>query len=502
MSTLLILCGLAAGTLPTARADDPPPLEGLSRAFSPAPPPAEFQPLPQSVEFTPVFVDTAYLELVEAGDWIALNTSPIRTFAARVDRVERRGPGRFSIVGGSLDGQEGTTFILVVEGDAVAGTVMSPAAQEHYKLRYAGPQTALVCRIDDGRYAPCAGADPAPPGGVNPAFDPLPDPDDGMTLPPEEGDDPFGGRGGCNAPQTVFDGMIAYSDNVRVAMGGASAVNAEIQLAVDVTNLVYAQSGVAARYRLVWRGEVNYSETSNPDTDLDRLTDPSDGYIDSLHTTRDSVNADMVTLWVDQMTDACGKGWCSADHDSAFQVVQWSCAADNFTQPHEMGHNQGCAHNPEDAGSCGEYSYSFGHRFFANSVGYRTVMSYDTDPSRYTRIGWFSNPNLTYLGQPLGTATRNNTATINNRRGAVEGWELTRMDIWVQFGWGGLQIGTYAFPYANMSTGVAQVAVPAAGASEDANLYIKAGTSTYTGTITKAMWIRACGGTVNIGGNP
>jgi hypothetical protein len=38
--------------------------------------------------------------------------------------------------------------------------------------------------------------------------------------------------------------------------------------------------------------------------------------------------------------------------------------------------------------------------------------------------------------------------------------------------------------------------------ADAASLIIKPGTSTYTGTITKSMWIRACGGTVNIGGNP
>lgn len=486
-----------------ALADEPPALDTLSRCLSPAPMPADPRPTKETTVFQPMYVDIAFLETLRAGEWFAINAAPTRTFAARVETVEHRGPGRFSLIG-RVDGLEESLFTLVVEMDAVAGSVMSPGTREHYKLRYQPDGVHLVCAIDGTKFMPCGGADVAPPVVPgDPAFDPLPDPDDGLNLPePAGGDDPFGDRGGCAAPQTVFDGMVAYSDNVRVAMGSTNAVLAEIQQTVDVTNASYSRSGIAARYRLVWRGEVNYSETGNSSTDLSQLRDPSDGVLDSLHTTRDSVNADVCTLWVDSL-DACGRGYCTAGRADAFNVVQWGCAADNFSQPHEIGHNQGCDHNVEDGGgNCGAYSYSYGHRFFAGGNGYRTIMAYNNAAEDYTRIGYFSNPDVTFLGVATGSATHDNERTINNRRGTFEGLELTRMDIWVQVGFAGVQLGTFANPYAAVSTGIAAVDVPSAGASEDPNLYIKAGTSTYTGTITKQMWIRACGGTVNIGGNP
>jgi hypothetical protein len=336
-----------------------------------------------------------------------------------------------------------------------------------------------------------------------PWADPVPDVDDGMVLPPAEEQDPFAPRGTCSAPQTVFDGMIAYTDDTRVALGGTNAVLAEVELTASVTNLVYSQSGVVARYRVVWAGEISYAESGNSSTDLSRLGDGGDGILDSLHTTRDSVNADVCTLWVDSL-DACGRGYCSVDSSSGFNVVAWSCAADNFSHPHEIGHNQGCDHNIEDGGAgCGEYAYSNGYRFFVGRDGYRTVMAYDNDAGTYPRIGWFSNPNRTFQGEALGTAAlQDNTRTINNTRFAFESYQSTRMDIWVDVAHGGIQLGTYSFPYVAVSTGIAQVDVPSGGRTEDPNLYIKSGTSTYTGTITKTMWIRACGGVVNIGGNP
>lgn len=488
-----------------ALADDQPAIENLPKSFSLAPMPADPKPTKETTTFQPVFVDIAFLETVQAGEWIALNASPTRTFAGKVEKVERRGLGRFSIIG-RLDNVDESFFVLVVEEDAVAGSIMSPTTREHFKLRYQPGGVHLICQLDHAKFLPCGGSDQPPltiPG--DPAYDPVPDADDGIEMPeptsPED-ENPFDPRGGCSAPQTVFDGMVAYTDDVRVAMGGVNAVLAEIQQTVDVTNASYQRSGIAARYRLVWRGEVSYAETGNSSTDLGRLQDASDGILDGLHTTRDSVNADVCTLWVNNL-DACGRGYCTAGHDASFNVVQWGCAADNFSQPHEVGHNQGCDHNVEDsANGCGAYSYSFGHRFFAGGDGYRTVMSYDNNNGDFPRIGYFSNPNVNFLGTATGTATRDNARTINNRRGTFEGLELTRMDIWVQIGYAGIEIGTFALPYNTISEGVAAVDVPSAGASEDPNLYVKAGTSTYTGTITKQMWIRACGGTVNIGGNP
>ncbi len=506
----LVAAALASFTTASVMAQGVPDAATLSRMFSPAELPAAATPHRQTVVFQPAAIDTAFLATLNPGEWFAVNAAPTRTFAARVDSIQRRGEGLFTITG-TLDGLEETTFVIAVVHEAVAGSFQSPTTREHYKLKYTGEAGIhLVCQIDPSKYGRCGGALPPPPKPADaPWLDPVPD---DVVLPADPmgggggGNDPFGDRGTCTAPQTVFDGIVAYTDNVRVAMGGTNAVLAEIELTQTVTNQVYTRSGVAARYRVVWTGEVNYAETRDGDIDLPRLADGGDGFLDSVYATKDAENADFCTLWLDSIgPNLCGLAYCNPnDATDAFNLVVWDCAADNFSHPHEIGHNQGCDHNDGDGGlGCGEYSYSLGHRFFASNQGYRTVMAYDTDPSgTYTRIGYFSTPNRTYLGVPVGTADHDNTRSINNTRARCEAFEPNRIDVWVQFGFIGPQNGSFNNPYASLASGVSVSRAASSSLAEDPSLFVKSGTTTYTGTISKSMWIRACGGAVNIGGNP
>jgi hypothetical protein len=499
---------LSAGTV---LAQDVPDTQTLPRAFFAADLPEGATPHRQSVVFQPTTIDTAMLATLKPGDWVALNVAPTRTFAGLVAEIRHRGEGRFTI-SGTLDGLEETTFVIAVQDEAVAGTFQSPTTAEHYKLKYTGVGgTHLVCQIDPSKYGKCAGAIQPPPRPVGAAWlNPVDDQDEAVAalVPvPADEDAGFDGRGSCPTPQTIFDGMVAYSDNVRVAMGGTNAVLAEIELTQTVTNEVYQRSGVAARYRVVWVGEVNYAQTNDGDTDLDQLADGSDGILDSLHTIRDNENADFVTLWLTNIgPDLCGIAYCTPSASDAFNVVVWDCAADNFSHPHEIGHNQGCDHNDGDGTlGCGEFDYSLGYRFFgSDNRGYRTVMAYDNDNNTYTRIGYFSTPNRSFMGRNVGTAGIDNTRSINNTRAQCEAFQFSRVEVYVDFGFAGLQYGTFANPYASFASAVAVSRQPASSAltDDEATIFVKPGTGSYAGTITKRMWIRACAGTANIGGNP
>lgn len=508
--TLLLLASLCWSGHALAQAV--PDMTALPKAFFPAALPQGATPHRQSIVFQPAVIDTAMLGTLEAGDWFAINVAPDRTFAGLVTEMTHRGEGRFTI-SGSLDGLEETTFVIAVQHEAVAGTFQSPTTQEHYKLKYSGEAGVhLVCQIDPSKYGKCAGAIQPPPRPAGAAWlNPVDDLDEVVAaLPPapaEDPDNPFGDRGSCPTPQTILDGMVAYSDNVRVAMGGTNAVLAEIELTQTVTNEVYARSGVSARYRVVWTGEVGYAETNDGETDLDRLADGSDGILDGLHTIRDNENADFVTFWVSSIGDGlCGIAYCTPESSDAFNVVVWDCAADNFSHPHEIGHNQGCDHNDGDGTlGCGEYDYSLGYRFFGNdNQAYRTVMAYDTERPTYTRIGYFSTPNRSFLGRNVGTADIDNTRSINNTRARCEAFQLSRVEVYVDFEFAGLQFGTFANPYTSFLTAINVSRQPAASAlvEDQATVFVKPGTGAFTGTINKAMWVRACGGTVNIGGNP
>jgi len=70
-----------------------------------------------------------------------------------------------------------------------------------------------------------------------------------------------------------------------------------------------------------------------------------------------------------------------------------------FTFAHESGHMIGLDHNRESAGSTAP-GYHYGYRVCLSGSGFRDIMSYSC--SSVPQIAYFSNPTLTYNGQPLG----------------------------------------------------------------------------------------------------
>ena len=91
--------------------------------------------------------------------------------------------------------------------------------------------------------------------------------------------------------------------------------------------------------------------------------------------------------------------------------------APSYTLAHEIGHNMGCLHNREDStwDSDDELSaFCFGERWYQGGQGYRTVMSYDSNPASYgNRIpALLSNPSVSYLGTSVGNAGTEDNAQV------------------------------------------------------------------------------------------
>ncbi len=469
----------------------------LAKLFAPAAEPAGATKLRQAKTSLPVLPNLPLLQSATPGKRIVLNLGPGVEFVMVVTRVEHHGSESTSITG-LLDGVVHSSVAMVVQDDALASEITAPPIGLHYKTKYAANGVHYISEMNDDLYAPCGGGKPAA-AGVGIAEDFFPEAGE------EQGIDPRAPQpqpeGACANVGVVFDQMIIYSNVAREAAGGTSAIQAECQLAIDRTNESYQNSPISARARLVARYEVTYDEVGIYDNHLDRLTGVNGQGGGAPWTTarsnRDANNADFCTLWVDD-GEFCGLAWCTSAADRGYSVVTWSCAAGNLSQPHEIGHNQGCDHDPANSGSgCAASSYSFGHRFNGNDgVQYRTVMSYAPG----TRIPYFSNPSQTFQGVATGTATRDNERTIEDRKGTCEGFELTRWDIWVDFAAiPVIELGTFSWPFNSVTEGVAVLDNYVTGASEYPNLYIKQGSSNWTGTISKVMTITPCGGPVTIG---
>lgn len=328
---------------------------------------------------------------------------------ARVDRVESRGIDRFSWSGKVLetadDGQplEEGRFVLVLEQDALNvavwlsdGRTFEVRADQHGQL--------WSRELDQAKFSPCETGEehcvhhdhqvPAVGAGL-----------DGVSA------DPMA-MVVCDDDGSLLDVLIVYTAAARNAAGGTNDIVALAQASIDAANTAYAASNILTRLRLVSTQEIVYTESGNNSTDLSRLRNTEDNFMDDVHQMRDTSNADIVAMLHDG--PGCGIGYLmttlsSQFESSAFSITRYTCAVGNLTMAHEIGHNQGSAHDRDNAGSS-LYSYSFGHRWFStNNNQYRSVMAY----SPGSRIPRFSNPDVLYIGTPTGIAPGQSNSAAN-----------------------------------------------------------------------------------------
>jgi hypothetical protein len=414
-----------------------------------------------------------------------------------------------------LQGVPDGYFVLSIEEDAVAGWIDAAAWNLQYWLGCLGEGAHFVQQIDNSRMPGCDGA------ALNENRDltaehlteimpaePLETRHSPLNYGAYRFDEPPGGDFGplaCTQPRAIFDILVLYTTQARDAAGGTNAIRAQIQNAMDVTNQAYIDSQINVRVRLAQREAITYPE--------DNIFGYS-GYLSDVRNSsyaqqrRNETGADVVSMWVSSPDDLCGIAYCSPENaDEGYQVVLWSCAVGNFSFAHELGHNQGCAHNREDAGLfCNRFSYSFGHRFTGATQGrLRTILSYASGTfENSTRIGRFSNPDVNFDGRatgvPIGQSNEaHNAQTITNTRRSVEDFRGSRYEVWVDMVAGFPNgRGTFDSPYLLLSSGVNRI-MPEDQALQLPLLRVKAGSSSQTITISKPMEIRACGGLVEIG---
>jgi hypothetical protein len=197
--------------------------------------------------------------------------------------------------------------------------------------------------------------------------------------------------------------LSMYTPQARDAAGSVPQIETLIQAAVDNSNTAFINSEMPIRFHLVGTALANRNDSGNTSSDLGWLSgDPITAAL------RNDLAADLVSLIVDDGGGFCGIGqlpfnWgAGGNPNSVHQVTARDCAVGNLSYAHEHGHNMGLEHDPANANSpgVGSYPYRFGH--FVNG-SYRTVMSYSNQcPSGCTRVTQWSNPDVTFLGQPTG----------------------------------------------------------------------------------------------------
>lgn len=291
-----------------------------------------------------------------------------------------RGADRFAWLGHASDDPE-SRAVFSVSGESVAGT-----------LSYNGKLFRLEPRADGSHILSQINAtDPAP------ELDPVPIADAASIL----ADPGNNTTASADANGVVIDVLVAYTPAISALYGVAGADALALQ-AVAEANQAYANSGMSTRLNLVRSVQTNYTESGDMSQDLSRLRATSDGYMDELHTLRNTHGADLVSL-LENEPQYCGIAYRMATlsasfASNAFSVVHHSCATGYFSFAHEIGHNQG-AHHDAANGSGAIFPYAYGYLDPNNR--FRTIMAYNC-PGGCTRIGYFSNAEVSYNGSPTG----------------------------------------------------------------------------------------------------
>ena len=396
LGTVLVAV-LALGLIGDAQAPVVPTLFGASPAGARVP--AAVAGAIDTVQVRAVTVNTGAL----ASNTVDIELTGGRVVRAVLDRRDTSAAGAQTWAG-HVEGEPLSSVTLVTNGGILQGAVRLLDGSYSIEPTAGGPQH-VVRLVDTSQFVDDLG--PIQPPAPDAAADtPTVATDDGST----------------------FDVLVMYTPAAVTAAGGTQlAVQTRIALGVSETNTAYANSGITARLRLVGAEQTNYTESGDLSTDLSRFRNNNDGIMDEVHTRRDALGADLAVLVVGSTAGgACGVGYVMTSLSStfasnAFSVSAYPCISPNYTFAHELGHNMGSAHAPEDgAGQSSLYTYSFGYKNPSNL--FRTVMAYDC-PSSCPRVLHFSNPNVNYNSAPTGTALQHDNArSINNAALTISNW--------------------------------------------------------------------------------
>ena len=326
---------------------------------------------------------------------------------------------------GRLEGERFGTVTLVVNGDIVAGTVRTLTAT--YSIRSVGVGVHVVEEVEP----PTLDEDDAivpPASAVSPAQPFLP-----SSASAEEDDG------------SEIDVFVFYTNAVRDALNGMRSTRAQIDLAVTETNAAYEASGAAQRIRLVGAVETRYEDIHPSFTDLDRLRDAGDGYMDEVHLIRDAYAADLVHL----LTEKGGsRGWLNP-YDDTFGFAQTAVGGKRLPSrvfAHELGHNMGLHHDRyELLGMDLNWPTPYSHGYvnqaaFADDAPagacWYTIMAYFNQCGDAGLGGpslmRFSNPNQYYPdadGDPMGIPGEDPSEEVDGPADAVRSLNETRTSV-------------------------------------------------------------------------
>jgi predicted Zn-dependent protease len=200
--------------------------------------------------------------------------------------------------------------------------------------------------------------------------------------------------------------MYVYTTAAKNRVGGTANMRRLIQNTITRFNQSFINSNMDININLVYTKEISYTlDTVNLTSQekylntLEHLTYDSDGYMDEVHILRERYSADLVHMFIENNAHG-GLGWVNSTHssNSAFSLSSVNVQVSNpllyamKSSIHEIGHNFGLYHAPDNAYPLYARGYT------TSSLG--TIMG-----ANY--INYWSSPYVFYNGMATGTADNN-----------------------------------------------------------------------------------------------
>ncbi len=387
----------------------------------------------------PVALDIAMLQklrtdLIEAPQTIRIAFFDDAAMLVQISHSERVGRNGIAYIG-AVPGTAMSSAVIVEENGVISANIN--VSGQKYQIRNMG-ETGHVMRQIDERAFPLDHVVPSASilAGAKPNLAPTP-------LSSKDRTPPLAAANTALDDGSIIDVMVMYTTAARISQGSTAAMNSLVNLAVTETNIAYTNSGVTQRVRLVYTGEVNYTEVDFA-TDLARLQGTTDGFMDDVHRLRDLYAADVVSLW-GNYTVGCGLSNLMTNEslsfaNQAFNVVDRNCATGNYSFAHELGHNMGLQHDIYDGiggttvtpeGSAISTAINYAHGYVDMPNRFRTVMAIsaqcDAQVPRIdcVRIPYFSNPSVSFSGAATGNASAQEYKALNDTRDTTANFRMS-----------------------------------------------------------------------------
>jgi hypothetical protein len=236
-------------------------------------------------------------------------------------------------------------------------------------------------------------------------------------------------------------------------------------------------------FNLAYAAEINYTESGSSTTDINRLRNTNDGYMDEIHNWRTTYGADLVQLF-EYVNDVGGLAWQlnnpMGSPQYGFSLVRVQQASTGYSCIHEFGHNMGCDHHKQQTSYPGPglFDYSAGWRWTGNDQSrYCSVMTYESgqyfpDGQNHIRVAHFSNPQIYHEGIATGDITDgDNARTIREINQVIAAYEQSPAQIDIN-----QSVYDHGFPVRHTSYGDwggAQSFTPNFGTLTQVKLYLR-----------------------------